>query len=372
MHELFIVPVFVPHSGCPHRCVYCNQTTITGINASRLSAGEVRSGIRRFLDYKGPRRSRTEIAFYGGNFLGLHPSYGNMLLDIAQRFVDDGTAQGVRFSTRPDSVTPEALEALAPYTVRVVELGAQSMDNRVLNHCRRNHQAQDTARAVGLLRAHGLGVGIQIMPGLPGDTRASILETGLRVAELQPDVVRIYPTVVIKNTELERWYRSGRFVPLTLARAVEIVTELYDIFATRNVTVIRMGLQASTSLLKPGTVVAGPFHPAFGHMVHSRRFLDLAIRVLDGKTRPFDRVTVRVFPGEVSRAVGHRRENIRALIKRFGLRGVQVVGDPHVPAGTLRVAFTPGVHDAQQPQKRCCDEKGPFMENNKNLSATEK
>jgi len=334
----FIIPVFIPNMGCPHRCVFCDQTLITGHQDGRVSSAQVRDRITEFLNFRGKLRGPTEVAFYGGNFLGLPASYRQSLLDEAQRFVEEGLVNGIRFSTRPDTVTNDLIEALGSYTVSVVEVGAQSMDDAVLSTSRRGHTAEDTRRAVTLLKDHGLKTGIQIMPGLPGDTLESMLETGQNVAELKPDCVRIYPAVVVRNTVLEKWYGSGRFKPLSLADAVEVTKRLYLLFETRGISVIRMGLQATGSLLEQGAVVGGPFHPAFGHLVHSAIYLDLAAKELETQETQSKRVTLSVHPHSVSRLRGLKNDNMKELIQRFHLKELQVLPDPAVPKHALKVA----------------------------------
>jgi histone acetyltransferase (RNA polymerase elongator complex component) len=333
----FIIPLFIPHMGCPHRCVFCNQASITGRKDGKLSLQQVRETISEFLGFKGRHRSPVEVAFYGGNFLGLRQSYRQSILDGAQGFVEKGRVNSIRFSTRPDTITHEVLNALAPYTVQVVEVGAQSMDDTVLSLSRRGHTSEDTRKSVKLLKDRGLTVGLQIMPGLPGDTPESILETGSRVAELKPDLVRIYPTVVVKNTVLEKWYKLRRFEPLSLTDAVELTKKLYLLFKARGILVIRMGLQATGSLLEPGAVVAGPFHSAFGHLVHSAVFLDLAARELEMQGMLLKRAALRVHPQDVPKLKGLKNRNMRQLIRRFGLEELQVLSDPTVPENSVRV-----------------------------------
>ena len=294
--------------------------------------------ISEFLGFKGRHRGPVEVAFYGGNFLGLSETYRQVLLGEAQKFVEKGQVNGIRFSTRPDTISREGLAALECHTVRAVEVGAQSMDDTVLSASRRGHTAEDTRKSIRLLKDHGLKTGLQIMPGLPGDTVESILETGHRVAELKPDFVRIYPTVVVKKTVLEKWYALGRFKPLSLADAVELTKRLYLLFRARGIGVIRMGLQATGSLLEPGAVVDGPFHPAFGHLVHSAIFLDLAARELETQETLYKRIALKVHPRDLSKLKGLKNHNIRRLIQQFDLEELQVLPDRAVPKNSLRVA----------------------------------
>jgi len=337
----FIVPVFVPHAGCPHHCVFCNQKSITGHGDAMLSPGHVRDRITEFLGFKGPHRGLVEVAFYGGNFLAMPASYRKALMDEAQDFIRKGKVNSLRFSTRPDTVTISSLETLEPYSVGTIELGAQSMDNAILCLCQRGHRAEDTCKAVELLKSRGIVVGIQIMPGLPGDTTESILETGSKVASLEPDFVRIYPTVVVKDTVLEKWFLSGRYEPLALHQAVETAKALWLLFKKHNIPVIRMGLQPTDSLLAPGNVVAGPFHPAFGHLVYSEVFFDLAVRELERQQGLSKNVTLLVFPDDVPKVMGQNKANIKRLTKRFNLDTIHVVADVTVPENTVRVTQGP-------------------------------
>ncbi len=337
----FIIPLFIPHVGCAHRCVFCNQVRITGLKEQRVSPRQARERIAEFLGFKGNHRGAVEVAFYGGNFLGLPNSYRASLLSEAQKFVEKGLVKSIRCSTRPDSVSNNTLNTLAPYKVRVVEIGAQSMDDTVLALSRRGHTADHTREAVKVLKSHGLRVGLQIMPGLPGDTTQSIVETGQGVAKLKPDFVRIYPTVVVKNTALEKWYNSGRFKPLSLPEAVEITKRLFLFFQAQGISIIRMGLQATGSLLEPGNVVGGPFHPAFGHLVHSAIFFDLAVRKLESQQGLSKRVALKVYPSDIPRLMGQKKGNIKGLLKRFNLEELRVFPDPGIPRNTVGVTNLP-------------------------------
>jgi len=334
----FVIPLFIPHMGCPNRCVFCDQNTIVGGGQKPPSPSEAAEAIQRFLVFKTGERSSSEVAFYGGNFLGLQIDYRNALLAVAQRFVDEGRIDGIRFSTRPDTISEASVRGLAPYRITTIELGVQSLDDRVLAASRRGHTAEDSRRAVAVLKAWGGDIGLQIMPGLPGDTPASIEKTGRGIVELTPRFVRIYPTVVVKGTTLAGWYRSGRFRPLSLDAAVTQVKALYSLFKGQGISVIRMGLQGSDELVKPGSLVAGPYHPAFGHLVYSALFLDRMVDRFAAMGALPKRLNVRVNPRDVARAVGERRKNIRFLKDRFRLEDLRVMSDPDMAMGGLGVA----------------------------------
>ncbi|NOS35474.1 MAG: radical SAM protein, partial [Deltaproteobacteria bacterium] len=259
-----IIPIFIPHEGCPHQCVFCNQTDITGQN-SLPAFTEVSETIAQYLSTwrgEGPR----EVAFYGGSFTGLSDNLQRDFLETAYAFIQRGEINAVRVSTRPDYISHEKVKLLREYGVGTVELGVQSMDDGVLGLSGRGHTAGDTVRAVELLRTAGLTIGLQMMPGLPGDTRETILATAREIVSLRPDFVRVYPTLVIKNTPLEKLYRRGDYCPWLLESMVEVCREVMSLFDNARIPVVRMGLQPTVDLEE--SIVAGPYHPSF------RQFLD--------------------------------------------------------------------------------------------------
>jgi histone acetyltransferase (RNA polymerase elongator complex component) len=322
----FIVPVFIPHAGCVHRCVFCDQVTITGGPREVPSPPALRAHIGAFLAYRAEWHGPAQIAFYGGNFLGLDLMRLQGLLRTANEFVADGRAESIRISTRPDTIDPERLNTLRPFPVTTVELGVQSMDDDVLDLSARGHTTADTRRAVDLLRKSGLAVGCQLMVGLPGDDRVRSRRSAHRVAALQPDFVRIYPTVVLAGSPLARWYAQGKYRPLELAQCVAQVKDLYLFFRRRNITVIRMGLQATADLVPGATIVAGPYHPAFGHLVHAAIFRERAGEKIAATAR--DSVILAVHPHSVSRLRGLKNVNIAWLTEQFQLRKLEIVTDP--------------------------------------------
>jgi histone acetyltransferase (RNA polymerase elongator complex component) len=327
----FIVPVFLPHAGCPHRCVFCDQQTLAGADHDPASGADWRDTASDFLRFRAARRTAGEIAFYGGTFLGLPEHEMRALLTDATAIVRRERLDGIRFSTRPDSVTDGVLDIIADYPVVTVELGAQSMSDGVLRQSGRGHTAQDTVDAVGRLRARGYRVGLQIMVGLPGEDADEPAETGRRIAALAPDFVRIYPTLVLAGSELELRYREGRYRPLTLGEAVTLTAGLYRFFRERRIPVVRTGVQATRDLAPGAAVISGPFHPAFGELVQSacyRQALAVALRRMPpaGPT-----LVLRVHPCGVSRLRGHRNETIALLEGEFGWTHVRVEPDARLP-----------------------------------------
>jgi len=326
----FIIPVFLPHYGCPHRCIFCNQSNITGVKQPFLAPQRLREWIKEYLTFKGKKRHPVQIAFYGGNFLGLKADEITRLLKEAAGFVKAGSVDSVRFSTRPDTINTERLDVIKPYPVSTIELGVQSMDDQVLTSAKRGHKAQDTEKAVALLKTSKYKIGLQMMVGLPGDNEAKALATGRKIASLNPDFVRIYPTIVLANSPLARWYQDGTYAPWPLERCVTLVKNLYMLFASKNIPVIRMGLQPSDDLEVGSTILAGPFHPAFGHLVYSEIFLDKAVTVLKSKKSNLDTITLKVHPQNISKMRGLKNNNIHILKRKFQIKSLQIVPDAAV------------------------------------------
>jgi histone acetyltransferase (RNA polymerase elongator complex component) len=324
----FIIPVFIPHAGCPHQCVFCNQKAITRSEAQAPSTVQIEATIRSYLKYLTPSRKPVQIAFFGGNFLGIGRREILRLLDAATTFVREGIVDGIRFSTRPDTLTKDRLEILHGFPVSTIEIGAQSMNDAVLAMSQRGHTAQHTACAVHLAKDRGYEVGIQMMVGLPGDDDAGAISTGRQIAALCPDFVRIYPAVVLEHSLLADWYSKGQYTPLSLSAGVSLVKRLYLMFQERSIPVIRMGLQATVDLENGSILLAGPFHPAFGHMVIAEIYRDRAIELLESSGRAWDAVTLCVHPKRISTMRGLKNENIHYLKNRFDIRHIEVIGDP--------------------------------------------
>jgi histone acetyltransferase (RNA polymerase elongator complex component) len=333
----FIIPIFLPHAGCPHRCVFCDQESITGTGRGVAEADQIRARIHEFLNYKTRRRKPAQIAFFGGNFLGLSIDRIQYYLALAADFVKQGDADGIRFSTRPDTVDREHLDVIADYPVAAVELGVQSMDDHILDLAGRGHTAADTVRAVEQLKLRKYSIGLQMMVGLPGENEALSLKTARKIAALQPDFVRIYPTVVVKNSRLAGWYSDGTYTPLSLEAAVTQVKHLCLYFKKNNIQIIRMGLQASADLADDSKMLAGPYHPAFGHLVYSEIFFDAACTALTAANPAGANITIFVNPRRISTMRGIKNSNIAQLKRRFGLEHIDIIPDISIDEDSLKI-----------------------------------
>lgn len=316
-----ILPIFVPHRGCPYQCVFCDQRTISGCRRP-VTAADVTRLLTKALPLSG---QGAEAAFYGGSFTAIPAEQQQELLDAVGPFLQTGAVASVRVSTRPDAITPEALERLRRGGVRTVELGCQSMDNTVLKASGRGHGREVVAPAVALLRQYGFAVVLQMMTGLPEQTDESALETARALAALQPDGVRLYPTVVVRGTALAERYADGSYRPQSLEEAMALGAKILELFLHSDIPVLRIGLQPSEELAQ--SVVAGPYHPALGELVKSRVYRNRAQALLE-TVKPGSDAVLAVAPNRVSLMTGQKRCNVHWLRQRYSLHSLQIVPEP--------------------------------------------
>ena len=281
MKPFGMIPFFIPHVGCPYVCTFCNQSRITGQSGiSHLTPAYIKDTI---TEYVGSKRNDKywEVAFYGGSFTAIYTELQHQLLAPASEMLKSGIIDGIRCSTRPDAVGDEAITLLQSYGVKTVELGVQSMNDGILVDAKRGHTAQEVVDAVDRLKQRGMIVGVQLLPGLKGETWETILETAIAVVKLKPDFVRIYPVLVIENTELAEQYRSGEYKPLSTDQAITYCAFLKEWFEEHNIEVIRTGLQSTEELDSGNSLVAGPYEPAMGELVVNEQFKQRIERCFD-------------------------------------------------------------------------------------------
>jgi len=314
-----IIPVFVPHLGCPHACVFCNQRRISGAEKP-ATAETVREALR--LAETIPCEGARELAFYGGSFTAIPAAQQIELLSAAKEALDAGLIRSIRLSTRPDAIDETILDRLRTYGVETIELGAQSMDDEVLRASHRGHTAGDVFRAAAMVKEAGFRLILQMMTGLPGDSPGKCVETARRIIKCRPDGVRIYPTVIVKDTELcERWL-AGEYREHTVEDAVRICARIVPLFERAGIPVIRLGLNP-TEELSGSAAVAGAYHPALGELVKSRMLYNRAEKLLEG-IRPGSKVILEVQPEQLSQMIGQHRQNITGLTERFALAELKV------------------------------------------------
>ena len=331
--------IFIPHEGCPHQCSFCDQRGITG-QAKPPSGDEVKNIIES-AEGSGFDPKNSEIAFFGGSFTAVNRDYMIELLQAAAPYTGVGGFNGIRISTRPDEIDGERLSLLKEYRVTAIELGAQSMDDEVLRLNNRGHTAADTKKAAELIREAGFSLGLQMMTGLYGDTNQKSKRTAESLAGLNPDTMRIYPTVVLKGTKLDSLMSQGKYAPHKLDEAVSLCAQLLEFFEENGINVIRAGLHYDKSLTD--SIVAGPYHPAFRELCESEIMLKRVKAEIEkaglnpGGKNSFKKleITIRVHPSCVSKMIGQRRKNIGRLLE-YGY-SCRIVADKSVPVINVKI-----------------------------------
>lgn len=313
----YIIPIFIPFLGCPHDCAFCNQVKITNYKDNINKENTIRQ-INQYLSYFPKNENLKEIAFFGGSFTGLDEKVMISYLEIALNYKKKGIIDRIRLSTRPDYINNSILDILKKYEVDVIELGIQSLDNEILNANERGHSKEDSIMASKLIKDYGFKLGHQIMPGLYKDSFDKAIKTGLESIKMNPDMVRIYPTLVIKDTKLEKLHKEGLYKPLSLDEAIEISSRLYMIYSYKKIPVIRIGLQPTENINEKKDVVAGPFHPSIRQLVETN-IHKIYLEELINKYGLKNKIKIHISNREISIIAGNKKANKNYFYKKYGL-----------------------------------------------------
>ena len=304
----YIIPVFISHQGCPHQCVFCNQDRIAG-KYEEVFANDVRKIIDEYLETINSKGATIEVSFFGGTFTAINVNKQKELLEVAREYKQKGLIHKIRLSTRPDAILPYILGYLKEYKVDIIELGVQSLDDEVLRKAGRGHSVNDVIVASKLIKEAGFTLGHQIMPGLPGDSFEIDIETTKKSIEMKPDICRIYPSLVIKDTPMEDMYNRGDYVPYSLDEAVYISGEMLKLYNEAKIKVIRIGLQPTDTITTGKDIVDGPFHPAFRELVEGH----LICETLDKKCSKEKDIIVEINEKDISKLYTNKKQ----YFKRF-------------------------------------------------------
>ncbi|MBS5786405.1 MAG: radical SAM protein [Clostridioides difficile] len=312
-----IIPIFVPHKGCPHDCIFCNQKKITGVSTD-VTEETAKSVIEDCLEYI-DRDSSIEIAFFGGSFTAIDIEIQRKLLAVAKSYIDSGDVDYIRLSTRPDCIDEYILSMLKEYGVRIIELGVQSLDEDVLDESIRGHKSDVVYKSAKLIKKFGFELGLQMMLGLPTDTEEKCLYTAKEFIKMNPSCVRIYPTLVVQETGLEILLSEGKYTPFSLEKSISIVKKLLVLYYVNDINVIRVGLQATDDIQMGEAVVDGPYHPAFRELVESEMIKDFIESEVINKYKFKHELVIRVNKKNISRIVGNKKSNKNYMSKKYGL-----------------------------------------------------
>ncbi len=318
------IPIFIPELACPHQCVFCNQREITGIDKVP-NPEEISRTIETHLSTIENKNSVVQVAFFGGSFTGIPYDLQEEFLKQVQPFIADGRISSIRLSTRPDYINEDILLILKRYGVANIELGAQSMDDDVLKKSGRGHDSAKIVEASGLIKKFGFELGLQMMIGLPGDSELKAIETARKIVDCGATETRIYPTLIIKNTVLEKQWEKGKYIPLELSEAVKITAKVYRVFEENNVRVLRTGLHPSEDLVSGKSYLAGPFHPSFKELVYSEIWRQHLAEFFTENQKSSNSIQISVNPSELNFAIGHRKTNLNYLYSIFELVRIKPV-----------------------------------------------
>lgn len=339
MKKEYIIPIFVPNLGCPNCCVFCNQRKISG-EQRQVTSEDVKNTIEYYLQNFRDDNKYVEVAFFGGSFTGIEENVQNNLLEAVQSYIDEGKVNSIRISTRPDYIDKDTLKRLKHYRVKTIELGVQSTNNYILAKSKRGHTFEDVRIASKLIRKYGFILGHQMMVGLPESTKQDEINTARELIKLKPKIVRVYPVLVIKDTELADEYNRGEYIPLTIGQAVERCKEIVDLFNRNKIKVIRIGLQNTEEISDPenekSSVIAGPYHPAFRQLVESGMWYDSIVNEIKKVNAKVKKVKIKANDLNVNNIIGHKKENILKLKETYDV-DVIIEKDDKIKPGQFKL-----------------------------------
>ncbi|WP_244833198.1 radical SAM protein [Clostridium sp. BJN0001] len=328
----YIIPIFVPMQGCPHKCVFCDQNTITGTD-DIVTASKTQNVIDEYLRTIPSKSATVEVSFFGGTFTGIEEKKQRELLEVAKSYKDRKLIDNIRLSTRPDYINDHILTYLKEYGVDIIELGVQSLDNNILLKAGRGHTKEQVEEASALIKKYGFILGHQIMPGLPCDTFEKDIMTVNKSVIMKPDIVRIYPALVVKNTPMEKMYLQKKYSPYSLDQAVFIAKEMYKIYVQNDINVIRIGLQPTENINSNADVVAGPFHPAFRELVLSSIIKDKILEIGENENI----IKIIINPKDISKLYADKKKYFLDVKQKF--KNINVVQDSNILKGSIKVIF---------------------------------
>lgn len=333
----YIIPIFVPHEGCIHNCVFCNQNSITGISEV-IDDKYTKDTIESYLKtINRTCETIVEVSFFGGSFTAIDINKQKRLLKVAKEYKEKGLIDFIRLSTRPDYIDDFILTNLKEHKVDIIELGVQSLDEEVLKKSARGHSEEDVRRASELIHKYGFTLGHQVMLGLPGDSFEKDIKTALKVSDMKPKICRIYPALVIKNTPMEKMYNEGTYKPYTLDEALEISKDLYNIFTKNNIEVIRIGLQPTEEINEGGELVAGPFHPAFRELVEGKIINERILNYLRNKN--YKKVEIKINPKTISKLYSNKKEFFYGTLNKLKLNNLKVIQNSSIGEKLIGIKY---------------------------------
>lgn len=339
MKKEYIIPIFVPNLGCPMECTFCSQEKITG-KQTNVTAKDVKETIEYYLENFKDDSKYVEVAFFGGSFTGIDTEIQKELLEAANEYIKEQKVNSIRISTRPDYINKDVLKMLKKYHVKTIELGVQSSNDYILAKSKRGHTFEDVVKASKMIRRYGFRLGHQMMVGMSESTEIDEINTAKDLIKLKPKMVRVYPVLVIKGTELAKDYKDGEYTPLTVEQAVERCKEIIYMFRKKRIDVIRVGLQNTDEITDPknvgSQVIAGPYHPAFRQLVDDSMWYDSIAEKIKEINMKVKKVEIAAHPELINNVIGHKKENVKRLKEMYDV-DIVVRTDENIKLGKFEI-----------------------------------
>lgn len=329
----YIIPIFVAQEGCPHNCVFCNQHKITGEKNEIIDENYVRDTIEAYINTIDRENSILEVSFFGGTFTGIPIERQNSLLKVAKEYKDKGIIDYIHMSTRPDYINKDILDNLKKYSADIIELGVQSLDDEVLLKSGRGHSVEEVYKASKLIKEYGFTLGHQIMLGLPGDTFKKNIETVEKSLEMKPDIARIYPALVIKDTPMEYMLKKQIYEPYTLDEAIDVTKILYSMYDKEGVKVIRIGLQPTEEINENKDVISGPFHPAFRELVEGKIINEAIFSYIENNLE--EKLEIYINDKDISKLYCNKKQFFNEFINEKKIKKIKVTQDKKLARGNI-------------------------------------
>ncbi|EJP6473311.1 radical SAM protein [Clostridium botulinum] len=329
----YIIPIFVAQEGCPHNCVFCNQHKITGEKDEIIDENYVRYTIEAYIKTIDRENSTLEVSFFGGTFTGIPIERQNSLLKVAKEYKDKGIIDYIHMSTRPDYIDKDILDNLKKYSADIIELGVQSLDDEVLLKSGRGHSVEEVYKASKLIKEYGFTLGHQIMLGLPGDTFKKDIETVEKSLEMKPDIARIYPALVIKDTPMEYMLKKETYKPYTLDEAIDVTKILYSMYDKEGVKVIRIGLQPTEEINENKDVISGPFHPAFRELVEGKIINEAIFSYIENNLE--EKLEICINNKDISKLYCNKKQFFNEFINKKKVKKFKVIQDKKLARGNI-------------------------------------
>ncbi len=333
------IPIFIPHLGCPNMCVFCNQRSISGCAEFDISA--VEREIETVLS-TADENTQKEIAFFGGSFTAIDRDLMLSLLNLANKYYENGLINSIRISTRPDYISKEILKILKKYNVKTIELGIQSINDNVLLASKRGHTAEHSRTACALITKGGFNLVGQMMIGLPKSSARDEIECAKFICRAGASAARVYPTVIFADTELFNMAKVGEYIPLTLNEAVERTKNVLDVFDRFNLPCIRVGLCASEALSSADALNEGTNHSAIGELAMGELFYERVCALLDAvkDNKKGENLTIFVPLGATSKVIGQRKVNKIRICEKFDIKRLKIIENESLSGYNIRILLS--------------------------------